>query len=289
VTDRFIAAVAVLNEVGVKELTSPIVLPMWAPVPSKRRLKEAVAFVDDTVRGIIAARRKKPEDRGDLLSALLLAVDEEGDGGGMTEEQARDESVGLLLGGNETTATALTWALHLLAAHPEEQDAVAAEAISVLGVLGDGPPGADVLPRLQRATWAFKEALRLYPPAYILSRESVEEVTVAGHRIPRGSHVQVVPFVTQRDGRWFEAPEAFRPARFAAEDAFRRGSYLPFGMGPRACIGRALAMMEAPLALALILRRYRFSPAPGAGPVEMEAQVSLHPKGGLRLAVAPRS
>jgi cytochrome P450 len=286
VTDRFLAAVAVLNEIGVEELTSPVVFPMWMPLPSKRRLREAVGVVDGTVRGIIAGRRKKPEDRGDLLSALLLAVDEEGDGGGMSEEQARDEAVGLLLGGNETTATALTWALHLLAAHPEEQDRAAAEAASVLG---DGPPTAESLPRLQRTTWIFKEAIRLYPPAYILAREAEEAVTVAGLSIPRGAAVQVVPFITQRDGRWFEGPEAFLPDRFAREDAFRRGSYLPFGMGPRACIGRALSMMEAPLALAMILRRYRLAPAAGAGPVELEAQVSLHPKGGLRLAVAPRS
>jgi cytochrome P450 len=283
-TDAFIDAVTVLNEAAIREMSAPFVLPMWAPTAGKRRLRRAVGTIDGVVRRIIAERRRTREDRGDLLSMLLLAVDEEGDGGGMTDEQARDEAVNLMLGGNETTAVALTWTAHLLALSPDVQEDLRREADEVLG----GAPATPAsIPRLQRTTWAFKEAMRLYPPAYILTREAAEDVEIAGYRLPRGAYVHVAVYVTQRDPRWFDDPEAFRPDRFADEDAIPRGAYLPFGLGPRACVGRAFAMMEAPAVLAMLLQRYRLRPAPGAGDVEPEAQVSLHPKGGLRLAIEP--
>jgi cytochrome P450 len=284
-TDEFIRAVAVLNEAALKEMVSPVVLPMWAPLPGKRRLRDAVERLDRTVRDVIAQRRRSGQDRGDLLSMLLLAVDEEGGGGSMTDEQARDESVNLMLGGNETTATALTWTAHLLAQHPEVQDQAHRE---IDEVLGSGAPTAETVPRLRALTMAFKEAMRLYPPAYMVPREAAEDVEIGGYVVPRGSTVHLVPYVTQRDARWFDKPDTFRPERFAAEDTIHRAAYFPFGLGPRACVGRALAMMEAPVALAVLLRHVRLRPAPGARPVEMEAQVSLHPKGGLRLAIEPR-
>jgi cytochrome P450 len=284
-TDAFIDAVAVLNEGAISEMTAPFVLPMWAPTPDKRRMRRAVELLDGVVRGIIAERRRSGDDRGDLLSMLLLAEDEEGDGGRMTDEQARDESVNLMLGGNETTATGLTWTAHLLAEHPELQEQIRRE---VDEVLGGAAPTPETLPRLPQATMAFKEAMRLYPPAYMVPREAGEDVEIGGYPISRGSTVHIVPYVTQRDPRWFDEPDAFRPERFAKEDAIHRGAYLPFGMGPRACVGRAMAMMEGPVALAVLLQRYRLRPAPGAGPVQMEAQVSLHPKGGLRMAIEAR-
>jgi cytochrome P450 len=285
-TESFIEAVAVLNEIAIRELQLPFVLPMWAPTPSKRRLRRAVTTIHGIVEGLIAERRAEGGrgDRGDLLSALLLAVDEEG-GGGMTDEQARDEAVNLFLGGNETTATALTWAAYVLAKHPDVQEDLRREVDAVLG--GRAPGAADLaaLPRVERA---FKEAMRLYPPAYIFGREAIEDVTIGGYLVPRGSLVNVVPFVTHRDPRWFPDPEAFRPSRFADEASIPRGAYLPFGLGPRACIGRAFAMQEAVVALAMLLGRYVLSIPEGAPDVEMEAQVSLHPRGGLRLGVARR-
>lgn len=281
-TDVFLDAVAVLNEVAIREMSAPFVLPLWAPTPGKRRLRRAADAIDGVVRRLIAERRRSGEDRGDLLSALLLAVDEEGDGGRMTDEQVRDEAVNLLLGGNETTATALTWIAHLLARSPEVQEEVRRE---VEEVLGGAPPAADALPRLAHTTMAFKEAMRLYPSVYVVTREAVEPVEIAGYPVPRGAQIHLVPYVTHRDPRWFDAPESFRPARFAAEDALPRGAYFPFGLGPRACVGRAFAMTEAPVVLAMLLQRFRLRPAPGAGEVELEAQMSLHPKGGLRLAL----
>ncbi len=279
--DAFVGAVAVLNEIAIRELSSPFVMPLWAPLPSKRRLREAIAVIHGILGRIIRDRRKTGEDRGDLLSALLLAVDEEG-GGTMTDEEVRDDAVGLMLGGNETTATGLTWALALLAQNHAEQDALAAE----IAAGGDDTDPAWAPPK--RAAWAFKEALRLYPPAYIVPREALLDVTIRGTLIPKGATVHMVPFVTQRDARWFDEPERFLPDRFVNEDKWPRGAYFPFGMGPRTCVGRALSLLEAPRVLARVLRRYKLSIPEGAPPIAMEAQVSLHPKGGLRLAIEPR-
>jgi cytochrome P450 len=281
--DRFVEEVAVLNETAIAEMTAPVVLPMWAPVPAKRRMSKAVAFLKGFVDGIVAKRRRSSEEHGDLLSLLLSAVDEKGDGGRMTDTQVRDEAINLLLGGNETTATGLMWTLHLLAEHPAIQEEIQRE---IDEVIGDAAPSVESIPRLRKTEMAFKEALRLYPPAYLLAREAVADVTIGGYSVPRGATVQLVPYITQRDPRWFEEPEAFRPSRFEAEDALPRGAYFPFGAGPRACVGKAFALMEATIVLATLLRRYRVRPT--GGKVEMEAQISLHPKGGLRLGIEPR-
>jgi cytochrome P450 len=136
-----------------------------------------------------------------------------------------------LLGGNETTATGLTWAVYLLAKHPAAQAEARKE---ILEALGEEPPTAESLPKLKLTEMIFKEALRLYPPAYILPRETKEEVVIGGYRLKRGATVHVATFVIQRDARWFPEPLRFQPRRFEAEDAIRRGAYLPFGAGPRA-------------------------------------------------------
>jgi cytochrome P450 len=282
--DRFVEEVAVLNETAMAEMSAPFVLPMWAPVPAKRRMRKAVSFLKGFVEGIIAERRRSSEGHRDLLSILLSAVDEEGDGGGMTDTQVRDEAINLLLGGNETTATGLTWTLHLLAEHPAIQEEIQKE---VDEVLGDAAPTFEAIPRLRKVEMAFKEAMRLFPPAYVIAREAAADVSIGGYSIPGGATVQLLPYITQRDARWFEAPKEFRPSRFEAEDALPRGAYFPFAAGPRACVGKAFALMEATIGLAMLLRRFRVRPA--GGKVEMEAQISLHPKGGLRLGIEPRA
>jgi cytochrome P450 len=280
--DAFIDHVAALNDDGFRELSSPIVLPMWAPTRAKRRIRAATEFLQGTADELIAERRRSGEDRGDLLSIMLLAKDDEGDGRQMNDRQARDEAVNLLLGGNETTATGLTWAVYLLAKHPDAQAEARKE---ILEALGRDPPTAESLPKLKLTEMIFKEALRLYPPAYILPRETREEVVIGGYRLKRGATVHVATFVIQRDARWFPDPLQFQPRRFEAEDAIRRGAYLPFGAGPRACIGRGFAMMEATLALACLLKRFRLGLPDPLKEAEMEAQVSLHPKGGLRVTL----
>jgi cytochrome P450 len=279
---RVLAAVAELNAAGAREMTSPVVLPRWAPTPAKRRLNAAIDVLDGVVRGFIAERRASGEDKGDLLSMMLLAEDAEGGTGRMDDTQARDEAVNLLLGGNETTATALAWSLHLLSRSPE---VLAAARREVLEATSGGALTAAHLPRLAFVEAVLKEAMRLYPPAYLLPRQAIEDVTIAGYDVPRGSIVHVALYVTHHDARWFPYPDAFVPARFEAEASFPKGAYLAFGAGPRGCIGRGFAMMEGVAALASIVRRVDLHAV--QEPVEMEAQVSLHPKGGLRLGVTP--
>lgn len=281
--DAFIEHVAALNEEGFREMSSPFILPMWAPLRGKRRIKAATEFLRGTADELIAERRRSGEDRGDLLSMMLLTKDEEGDGRQMNDRQARDEAVNILLGGNETTATGLTWAVYLLAKHPGAQEEARNEIMQ--NIAGDEPLSAESLPKLKLTEMIFKEALRLYPPAYVLPREAKEDVVIGGHRVTRGATAHVAVFVIQRDPRWFHDPLQFQPKRFEAEDAIRRGAFLPFGAGPRACIGRGFAMMEATLALACLLKRFRVRLPDPSKEAEMEAQVSLHPKGGLRVAL----
>lgn len=280
-TERFASEVAVLNDLGLREMSSPIIWPMWFPTPAKRRIRRATRYLQSVADAMIAAHRKAGEDRGNLLSAMLQVRDDEagGDGGQMTDRQARDESINLMLGGAETTGTAVLWTLHLLSTHPEEQARVRQELAEVLG---GRAPTADDVPRLVWVERCFQEALRLYPPAYLLPREAIEDVEVAGHALPRGAQVTLVVYVTQRDPRWFPEPEAFRPARFEGEPTWPKGAYLPFGLGPRACIGRGFATTEAVVALARLLQRFGVKPAGAVDPV---AQVSLHPREALRLAL----
>ena len=282
VADELTEAIAILNEEGIRELSSPVVLPMWFPSPRKRRMRSAVAVLHDVVERMIEARRH--DRRDDLLSALMDAVDAD-DGEGMPERQVRDEAVNLLLGGNETTATALTWTLHAISQHPEVQTRLGEESLEQLG--GRAPEAADV-PNLRYAGWCLSEAMRLYPPAYVLPREAAEDVELVGVTIPRGAAVNLVPYVTQRDPRWFADPNAYRPERFARQDLFTEGSYLPFGLGPRACIGRRFAMMEAAVVIAMIHRELRLEPTTtGLDSVPMVAEISLHPAGALTLRPRP--
>lgn len=284
-TDAFLDHVAILNEAATRELSMPFFLPEWSPTPNKAKIRRVTAFLRNTVDNIIAERRKNKAERNDLLALLLSVRDEEGDGSSMSDVQARDESINLLLGGNETTATGLTWTLHLLAQHPEIQEEIRSEADHILG---GKAPSTDTLSQLKLSEMAFKESMRLYPPAYVLPRQAIEDVDIGGYFVSKNALVQVFSYGIQRDARWFEEPLSFRPRRFEQEQSFQRGSYIPFGAGPRACIGRGFALMEGAVVISRLLSRVKFLPSRTAPPVEMEVQVSLHPKGGLPLLVEKR-
>lgn len=280
-------AVTILQRNAVSEMRSAVTLPDWLPLPEKIRKRRAIRYLHGLIEEMIRQRRLSGEDRGDLLSMLLLAADEEGSGG-MSDRQARDEAITLFLAGHETTATALSWALYLLAKHPDEQARVTAEACAVLG---DRPATLADLSRLPQTERVFKETLRLYPSIYFFSRQVVEDVDIAGYRLRPGSYCHIFPYLVQRDGRWFARPDEFRPQRFAGAEAQGETphAYFPFGMGPRVCIGKAFAMMEGVLILATLLRRYRFALAPGQGEPERETLISLRPRGGVRLEVTAKS
>jgi cytochrome P450 len=258
------------------------------PLPQRRRFERARARLDRIIYRIIEERRRGGEDRGDLLSMLLLAVDEEGDRGRMTDEQLRDEAMTLFLAGHETTANALTWAWYLLAQNPEAEATLHAELDRVLE--GGRPPTVEDLTALRYTEMVVAETMRLYPPAWAIGRLAVEDHEVGGYRIPRGSLVLVSQYVMHRDPRFFPEPERFDPARFApeAKEARPQFSYFPFGGGVRRCIGEGFAWTEAVLVLAALARRWQMRLAPGHT-AEAQPRITLRPgKGGVVMTLKRR-
>jgi cytochrome P450 len=205
----------------------------------------------------------------------------------LNERQIRDELVTLLVAGYETTGVAITWAGWLLAFHPEIQERISNEVRSILGAR---TPGFDDLPRLRSVEMVLKEAMRLFPPVYFFSREVAEPVEVGGCMMRPFSQVFLSPYLTHRDARWFPDPTVFDPWRFTVEKERELPScaWFPFGAGPRACIGRGIAMMEGTLVLATLMQRYRLEPAPGQSEPAIECEFSMHPKGSLRMSVTQR-
>jgi cytochrome P450 len=231
--------------------------PSW-PTPrnlQQRRITRALNAV--IYRYIDQRRRESLEGRHDLLSLLLLARDEATDGSGMTDAQLRDEVMTLFLAGHETTAVALSWAWFLICEHPEVDARLVNE---VRTILGDRPLTVDDVPALKFTEAVILETMRLYPPAYLLGREALHDVTIAGHRIPTGVTVFMAQWVTQRDPRWWQVPESFRPERWldGSTKGLPKYAYFPFGGGPRVCIGNTFAMMETVVVLAEMVRRFRF-------------------------------
>jgi cytochrome P450 len=247
------------------------------PTPGTRRMRRARQRLDATIYRAIAERRASGTERDDLLGMLLAARDEEGDGGGMTDLQLRDELLTLFLAGHETTANALAWTWHLLARHPEAEARLHEELRTVLG--GRAPTAED-FPALPYTRAVLAESMRLYPPAWTIGREPVQDWQAGGYRIRAGSVVLVSPWVVHRDARWWSEPLAFQPERWmgAAEAAQPRFAYFPFGGGIRKCIGEGFAWMEGVLTLATLARRWRLVPVSGAEPVP-EPRITLRPLG----------
>jgi cytochrome P450 len=249
-----------------------------------RELARAVTFLDDHVQKMIDDRRGATADgrapRPDLLTRLLDARDE--DGARMSDRQVRDEVLTLFVAGHETTATGLAWTLYLAARHPE----ILAAMVREVDAVGDAPTVAD-LPRLPLCLAAFKEALRLYPPVYVFGRDSTAPVTIAGYDLPVPTNVLTSPWVLHHSARSWPDPDRFDPERFRpeAEAARHRYAYLPFGAGPRVCLGNHFAYMEAQLSLAVILRHHSFELL---GDDEPEPGATLRPRHGIRVRVRRR-
>lgn len=284
------AAVSEVLERTNDVITNPISLPIWTPLPKYRRFKRALGVLDAFVYEAIAARRAEPpaavERRGDLLSMLLSARDDQ-TGQTMSDRQLRDEAVTILIAGHETTANALSWALWLLGNHPRVQGDLAAE---VAGVLPPGrPAGFGDLPNLKLTRAVIDEAMRLYPPAWMIGRHAIADDTLGPYRLRAGEFALVSPYMTHRYARLWDAPDAFDPARFLDGRAERlpKFAYLPFGGGQRFCIGANFALMQATLMLATTIRRAAFAPVPGH-PVEPYAMITLRPRHGIRMRVSPR-
>ena len=256
------------------------------PLPGMIRLRRARQRVDAIVYRIIRERRASGRDHGDLLSMLLAAQDEEGDGGSMTDVQLRDESLTIILAGHETTANALTWAFYLLAQHPQVEARLHAELDAVLaGRL----PTADDLPALPYAEMVLAETLRLYPPAYAVGRWSLEDHAFGPYEIPRYSVVLTSQWVMHRDPRFYSDPQRFDPERWKPEARAARPkfSYFPFGGGNRVCIGEGFAWMEGILILATLAQQWRMRIAPGYR-AELWPVITLRPRSGMPMILERR-
>ena len=244
------------------------------PLPESRRIRRARADLDRVVYGIIEARRAERRARPDLLGLLLEAQDED-TGAHLTDAEVRDEVMTLFLAGHETTANALAWTHVLLARHP---DAAARLHAEVDAVLGDRPAGFDDLRDLAFTRQVFSEALRLYPPAWAISRLAVRDTILGGHRIPEGSILTISPYVLHHDARLWANPETFDPDRFAPEADIKRHkfAFLPFSAGPRGCIGEQFAWMEGVLVTATLAQRWRLR-LPDERPIPLQPSVTLRP------------
>ncbi len=262
----------------------PFKIPEAIPVPSNLRYQRAVRRLNDLVYGIIKERRSNSGDRGDLLSMLMTARDE--DGSVMSDQQLRDEVITLFLAGHETTALVLSWTWYLLSQHPEKEAQLFAEVDSVLG---DRPPAVEDMPRLSYTEMIVLESMRLYPPAYAFGREAVADCEIGGYHISRGTTLFLSPWVMHRDERYFESPAEFKPERWE-DDLIRRLpklAYLPFGGGPRVCIGNSFAMMEATLLVAAIARKFKLTLVPNQAVVPFPS-ITLRPLSGMRMIISAR-
>ncbi|MEP7273831.1 MAG: cytochrome P450 [Acidobacteriota bacterium] len=251
------------------------------PLPQNRRFQQARERLDSTIYRIIDEHRASETDNGDLLSMLLLAQDTEGDGGSMTDEQVRDEAMTIFLAGHETTANALTWTWYLLSQHPEVEERLHREIESVLG---NRLPTAEDVPNLRYTEMVFSEAMRLYPPAWLLGRMALEDHQINGQKIPRRSLVLMSQYVTHHDERWYPDPYRFDPERWRTGEKEKRPrfSYFPFGGGPRLCIGESFAWMEGALVIATIAQRWRLRLAPEQE-IDLMPLVTLRPRFGMKM------
>jgi cytochrome P450 len=261
--------------------------PRWLS-PAHRKSRRSAALLDGIIFGLIEKRRRDGAAAFpvDLLSMLLDVRDEEGDGGGLTDREIRDQLLTLYIAGHETTANALTWSLYLLSQNPDAEAALHAELDSVLG---GRTPTFDDIPNLVYTDHCITEAMRLYPPVPAIARKAHKDARVGKWRIPAGSEVVIWIYHTHHDGRFYSEPWKFRPERWEGPEAadLPKQAYLPFGAGARACIGKVFAQIEAVLVLATLAQKARFALELGH-PVEMRSRLTLNPKHGMRMITKRR-
>ena len=251
-----------------------IVPPDSIPTPRNLRFRRAMRTLDAAVYAMIAGRRQAGSGGEDLFAMLLQARDE-ATGEQMDDRQVRDEVITLLIAGHETVASALTWTWYLLALHPDVRGRMVAE---LQAVPGDRAITVNDLPRLELTARIFNEALRLYPPAWLITRKAIEADAVMGYAIPAGALVILSPYTLHRHPAFWPDPEIFDPERFSPEAEAQRPryAYIPFGGGPRQCIGNNFALIEGQLILATVARRFSLELPPG-NPVVVEPLVTLRP------------
>ena len=260
-------------------------LPEWLPYPGRRRAYRARDFLRRDLSRIVAGRRAVPSEHPDLLDSLIASRDPE-TGRSMSDEEVVNNLLTFIIAGHETTAVALSWTLWLLAKDQESQQRAFEE---IAAVAGDSPISASHVEQLSFCRQAIQEAMRLYPPAPGIGREAKIAFELGGRPIEAGTRIHIPVFALHRNVRLWDRPNAFEPERFTAEavKARSRYAYLPFGGGPRICIGAGFAMLEAAAILATLVRAFRFAPVAGHKPKPV-ARVTLRPAGGMPLLVTAR-
>lgn len=291
VADQISQAMHQLQAVTDRDFNRFIQLPDWIPTADNRQRQQARQVLNNTINQILAQRRAtatadgRVTDNGDLLSMLLLAQDENGQF--MSDEEVRDQLVTLFVAGHETTSNALSWTWYLLSQHPEVEAKLHEEVDRVL--TGRQPTLAD-LKQLPYTLMVLKEAMRLYPPAWALNgRMATQDTTIGEHHIPKGTVFFISPYAMHHSEALFPNAEKFDPERFAPEreKEMHKYAYLPFGAGPRVCIGNSFAMMEAQLIIAAVAQKFQLRLDP-TQKVELNPQVTLSSKESLRMQVHTR-
>lgn len=257
--------------------------PAWFPTPANLRFRRSLAAVDRVVYRIIAGHHEalrggQPDN--DLLTLLMEARDPDS-GAALSDTQLRNETITFLLAGHETTANALTWTFHLISRHPAVEEKLLAE---IRAVLGDRTPRMDDLPQLVFTKQVIQESMRLHPPIWIIERRAIREDRIAGYHIPAGSSVVISPYALHRHPEFWNDPERFDPSRFEERPS---AAYLPFGAGPRFCIGQEFAMLEARLITAMVLRQWSLRTLPGH-PVDAMPDITLRPRHGMMMELRRR-
>ena len=286
--ERIGAAIHVIQAAADKEFQAPLVLPEWLPTVMNRQRRDAREVLYEIIDRLIADRRAQGNaaDSGDLLSMLLQSRDEAGDR--MSDAEVRDQLVTLFVAGHETTSNALTWTWYLLSQHPVVETRLHEE---LDGVLGSRPPALADLPHLPYTMQIIKESMRLYPPAWVVNvRRAATDTTLGPYAVKRGDQLWLSPFVMHRRPAYFPDPERFDPDRWTAERerALPKFAYMPFGGGPRVCIGNGFALMEAHLIVAAVAQRYRLHLRPDH-PIDLNAQITLSNHGGMPMTAERRA
>ena len=282
--DRVGQALTVALRAANRAITRVIEIPAWLPTPGNRRLQTARATLDEIVYDMIDRRRRGGHPAEDLLSMLMEARDEES-GEQMSDTQLRDEVMTIFLAGHETTALALGWTWLLLSRYPAARRRLQAELTEVLS---GRPPEFNDLRRLGYVEQVVKESLRLFPPAWIISRNAIRPDQIGGYDIPAGTIIFASPYVTHRLPRLWDNPEGFDPDRFApdANDTRPPFAYFPFGGGPRQCIGNSFAMMELVLVVATLAQRCDLDLAAGQAP-GLQPSITLRPTAPIAMERRP--
>jgi cytochrome P450 len=282
-------AIQTLSHSGFSDLFKPFSWPLWMPLPSVRKVRHAKQSLDRVIAQHIQAQQSTAsEDGHDLLTMLRLARDPEHPDQGLSAQELHDQTMVMFQAGHETTATAMTWWSGLIARHPEVAERVHTEVDAVLQGQTPTPATLQQMPWLQAS---LKEALRLYPPAAILfTRRALQDIQVGPWTVPQGHLIAFTPYVIQRDARWFDAPDDFKPERFLpGAPEVPRGAWMPFGTGPRVCIGQHFAMLEMGLIAAMLMQRFQLEWPEGDPWPEGDLAVTLRPAKPVRLKLHERA